>query len=127
MPFAGGRGRRALERYLGSRDRLGLYPGSPALIRAALRENDRLVLRAPSGGRRSTLRRRFHHDPQVEVHRRSGWEALGALLPPKEKRGLVFIDPPFEARDEFAILSGWASSAAMTGVRSRYFRRLVSG
>ena len=52
-----------------------------------------------------TLRRRFRNDPQVEVHRRSGWEALAALLPPKEKRGLVFVDPPFEARDEFSILS----------------------
>ena len=51
------------------------------------------------------LRRRFRNDPQVEVHRRSGWEALAALLPPKEKRGLVFVDPPFEARDEFSMLS----------------------
>jgi 23S rRNA (adenine2030-N6)-methyltransferase len=41
----------------------------------------------------------------VEVHNRSGWEALRALLPPKEKRGLAFVDPPFEDPDEFAVLA----------------------
>lgn len=94
-----------LQRYLEFVTRLGLYPGSPALIRAVLRENDRLVCCElhPEDG--MILRRRFRDDPQVEVHSRSGWEALGALLPPKEKRGLVFVDPPFEARDEFSILS----------------------
>jgi 23S rRNA (adenine2030-N6)-methyltransferase len=60
------------------------------------------------------LRRRFRNDPQVEVHNRSGWEALSALLPPKEKRGLVFVDPPFEARDEFFMLSD--------GLRTSYDR-----
>jgi 23S rRNA (adenine2030-N6)-methyltransferase len=94
-----------LERYLGFVTRLGLYPGSPAFIRATLRKNDRLVCCElhPEDG--MTLRQRFRNDPQVEVHRRSGWEALAALLPPKEKRGLVFVDPPFEARDEFFMLS----------------------
>ena len=33
-----------------------------------------------------------------------GWLALGAHLPPKEKRGLVLIDPPFERTDEFAAM-----------------------
>jgi 23S rRNA (adenine2030-N6)-methyltransferase len=46
------------------------------------------------------------------VHRRDAWEALGALLPPPERRGLVLIDPPFEALDEFdrlvaGIVTGW--------------------
>ena len=35
------------------------------------------------------------------MHHRDGWEALGALLPPPERRGLVLIDPPYEAPDEF--------------------------
>jgi len=39
------------------------------------------------------------------VHERSGWEAMRALLPPRERRGLVFIDPPFESRDEFDVLA----------------------
>jgi 23S rRNA (adenine2030-N6)-methyltransferase len=94
-----------LGRYLGLVERLGLYPGSPALIRAVMRPNDRLACCELHPGDATTLRRRFHRDPQVEVHERSGWEALRALLPPREKRGLVFIDPPFEARDEFSTVA----------------------
>jgi 23S rRNA (adenine2030-N6)-methyltransferase len=94
-----------LKRYLGLIEQLGLYPGSPTLIRAVLRGNDRLACCELHPEDAATLRRQFHRDQQVEVHERSGWEALGALLPPKEKRGLVFIDPPFEARDEFFVLA----------------------
>ncbi len=74
------------------------------MIREVLRPNDRLACCELHPDEASALRRRFHRDAQVEVHQRSGWEALGALLPPKEKRGLVLIDPPFEARGEFAAL-----------------------
>jgi 23S rRNA (adenine2030-N6)-methyltransferase len=94
-----------LSRYLGLVEQIGLYPGSPTLVRSLLRENDRLACCELHPEDASTLRRRFYRDQQVEVHERSGWEALGALLPPREKRGLVFIDPPFEARDEFVTLA----------------------
>ena len=94
-----------LGRYLGLVEQLGLYPGSPALIRAFMREGDRLTCCELHPEDVTTLRRRFHRNSHVEVHERSGWEALGALLPPREKRGLVFIDPPFEARDEFSTLT----------------------
>jgi 23S rRNA (adenine2030-N6)-methyltransferase len=94
-----------LERYLNLVKTLGLYPGSPTLIRALMRPADRLACCELHADDVIPLRRQFHHDPQVEVHNRSGWEALGALLPPREKRGLVFIDPPFESPDEFAMLA----------------------
>jgi len=94
-----------LKRYLGLVDALGLYPGSPTLIRALLRTGDRLACCEIHPEDRIPLRRQFYRDPQVEVHNRSGWEALGALLPPKQRRGLVFIDPPFEDPDEFATLA----------------------
>ncbi len=94
-----------LARYLALVEALGLYPGSPAIIRALLRPADRLACCELHPEDVVLLRRQFHRDPQVEVHNRSGWEALGALLPPKEKRGLVFIDPPFENPDEFAVLA----------------------
>jgi 23S rRNA (adenine2030-N6)-methyltransferase len=94
-----------LSRYLGLVEQLGLYPGSPALIRSIMRERDRLVCCELHAEDVAALRREFRHDPHVEVHDRSGWEALSALLPPREKRGLVFIDPPFEARDEFFTLA----------------------
>ena len=69
-----------------------------------LRSNDRLACCEIHPAERTNLRRLFRNEPRVEVHDRSGWEALGALLPPREKRGLVFIDPPFEAPDEFFTL-----------------------
>lgn len=94
-----------LRRYLGLVDALGLYPGSPALIRATLRPNDRLACCELHPEDAAALRRAFRRDRQAEVHLRSGWEALGALLPPREKRGLAFIDPPFEDREEFATLA----------------------
>jgi 23S rRNA (adenine2030-N6)-methyltransferase len=95
----------ALRRYLGLVEQLGLYPGSPSLIREVMRENDRLACCELHPEDAAALRRRFRRDSQVDVHERSGWEAVGALLPPKENRGLVFIDPPFEARDEFFTLA----------------------
>ena len=95
----------SLRRYLDLVDALGLYPGSPVLIRAMLRANDRLACCELHPDEAAPIRQAFRHDRQTEVHLRSGWEALGALLPPKEKRGLVFIDPPFEDREEFTILA----------------------
>lgn len=94
----------ALADYLCAVERLGLYPGSPRLIRSLLRPIDRLACCEPHPEEVAALKREFAHDPQVAIHRRDGFEALGALLPPRERRGLTFIDPPFEAEDEFARL-----------------------
>jgi 23S rRNA (adenine2030-N6)-methyltransferase len=77
------------------------YPGSPALARAVLRPGDRLACCELHPEDAMTLRRRLARDPLVGVHHRDGWEALRGLLPPRERRGLVLIDPPFEAQDEF--------------------------
>ncbi|NDW07466.1 23S rRNA (adenine(2030)-N(6))-methyltransferase RlmJ [Jiella pacifica] len=81
-------------------DAENLYPGSPEITRLALRDVDRLILCElhPEDG--EALRRRYRSDPRVSVHLRNGYEAIGALLPPAERRGLVFVDPPFEKTDE---------------------------
>jgi 23S rRNA (adenine2030-N6)-methyltransferase len=94
-----------LTEYLGLVRRLGVYPGSPALIRALLRPDDRLACCELRPDDYANLRGLFRHDPQVSVHRRDGWEALKALLPPAQNRGLVLIDPPYEDADEFAHLA----------------------
>jgi len=94
-----------LATYVGLVRQLGLYPGSPDLIRAALRPADRLACCELHDQDAADLRRLFARDPQVAVHRRDAWEALGALLPPKETRGLILIDPPYENPDEFARLT----------------------
>jgi 23S rRNA (adenine2030-N6)-methyltransferase len=83
----------------------GHYPGSPRLIQAALRPQDRLVCCEKHPEEAARLRTLFRHGKQVEIHERSAWEAIAALLPPKENRGLILIDPPYEARDEFAAVT----------------------
>ncbi len=46
------------------------------------------------------LRERFNRDPRTKVMNLDGWTALPALIPPKERRGLVLIDPPYEVGGE---------------------------
>ncbi len=91
----------ALADYLVLVGQLGLYPGSPALVRAVLRPQDRLVCCELHPEDVRVLRRLFRGDARVAVHARDAYEAIGALLPPPERRGLVLIDPPYEAGDEF--------------------------
>lgn len=76
------------------------YPGSPAIIRAHLRANDRMVACELHRDDVETLRRNTFGDPRIGIHHRDGYEAMNALLPPKERRGLVLIDPPYEKTDE---------------------------
>jgi 23S rRNA (adenine2030-N6)-methyltransferase len=78
-----------------------LYPGSPKLTRELMRRQDRLSaieLHPEDSGRLQAL---FEGDHQTRVIRLDGWLALGAHVPPKEKRGLVLVDPPFEEPGEF--------------------------
>ena len=77
------------------------YPGSPRLVRMALRLGDRFVACDLHPGEVLALKREFAGDRAVEVRQADGYKALKALLPPPERRGLVLIDPPFEAADEF--------------------------
>jgi 23S rRNA (adenine2030-N6)-methyltransferase len=114
----------ALAEYLSLVDRSGLYPGSPELIRALLRPDDRLACCELHPDEHTALRRWFRDDRQVAVHRRDGWEALKALLPPVQKRGLVFIDPPYENPDEFRHLAdglALARSRFPTGVLAAWY------
>jgi 23S rRNA (adenine2030-N6)-methyltransferase len=91
--------------YLGLVDSLGLYPGSPALIEALLRPEDRLVCCELHPEDHAALRALMRGEAQVSTHLRDGYEAMRAFLPPRERRGLVLIDPPHEAPDEFARLT----------------------
>ena len=102
----------ALTPYVETVRSLGLYPGSPALIRAWLRPGDRLVATELHEGAHAALRRLFAADHQVAVHRRDGYAALAAFLPPPERRGLILLDPPYEQPDELATLA----SALRTGL-----------
>lgn len=81
--------------------KLHAYPGSPLLARALLRPQDRAVLCELHPADAEALKRLFDADPQVAVHHMNGYHGLKAFVPPRERRGLVLIDPPFEVEDEF--------------------------
>ncbi|WP_428376040.1 23S rRNA (adenine(2030)-N(6))-methyltransferase RlmJ [Lichenicoccus sp.] len=95
----------ALADYLGlvrAAGAIAHYPGSPRLTRTLLRPQDRLTCCELQLQDHASLHRLFRGDPQVAVHARDGWEAICALLPPREaRRGLTLIDPPFEQPGEF--------------------------
>jgi len=95
----------ALADYLGIVETLGLYPGSPAIVAEVLRPQDRLICCELHPEDFLACRHNFRDDRQVAVHLRDGYEAMGAFLPPKEKRGLILIDPPYERGDEFSRLT----------------------
>jgi 23S rRNA (adenine2030-N6)-methyltransferase len=81
------------------------YPGSPWIARKMTRPQDRLLLCELHPEDAIELRRANAGDRRVEVRRADGWVALKSDLPPPERRGLVLIDPPFEAKDEYARLA----------------------
>lgn len=83
-------------------DGLRAYPGSPAIIRAFLREDDRLIACELHEEEAARLRRAFRADKRVAVHHRDGYEAINAFVPLPARRGLVFIDPPYEKDDRDA-------------------------
>lgn len=83
---------------------LARYPGSPALMAHLARAEDRLAFCELHPADAATLRAHFRRDARVKAHEMDGYTALKAMLPPKERRGLILIDPPFEQRDEYARL-----------------------
>jgi 23S rRNA (adenine2030-N6)-methyltransferase len=103
---------------------LRFYPGSPAIARAMLREHDRLICCEQQPEAFACLRRHFARDQAVSVHCRDGVAALTALLPPAERRGLVLIDPPYEAQDEFSTVAAGllrANRKFATGVLAAWY------
>ncbi|MCC8362100.1 23S rRNA (adenine(2030)-N(6))-methyltransferase RlmJ [Lysobacter sp. A6] len=81
------------------------YPGSPWLLAHALREQDRIACCELQPEEAAALKEVFRNDPRVAVHARDGYAAMKALLPPRAgevrfARGLVLIDPPYEAQLE---------------------------
>ncbi|HEU0084243.1 MAG TPA: 23S rRNA (adenine(2030)-N(6))-methyltransferase RlmJ [Bradyrhizobium sp.] len=92
---------------------LKTYPGSPLIARALLRPQDRMVACEVEPKARKLLIDALRRDAQARVVDLDGWMALPAYVPPKERRGLVLIDPAFEQKDEFERLAeGFARTFA---------------
>ena len=90
---------------------LTAYPGSPLIARALLRPQDRLTACEVEPKARKRLIDALRRDTQARVVDLDGWLALPAFVPPNERRGLILIDPPFEAKDEFERLAEGFSEA----------------
>lgn len=77
------------------------YPGSPLFIRAALRASDRAVLVEWQPQEYAQLKALLHEAKNSAVHHADAWQSAKAFIPPREQRGVVLIDPPYEHADEF--------------------------
>jgi len=137
-------GARYLERIreLGVEDgHLTSYPGSPRVALRVMRGIDRAALCELEPREADALRSLLKRDVRAQVHERDGYEGLAALLPPREKRGLVLIDPPYEVADEFerverallAALVRWAAGIYVVwypikagGADGRFLARLAA-
>ena len=75
------------------------------IAQALMRDGDRLLANELHPDDHAALADNFRHDRRVTVSARDGYQVLKALLPPKERRGIVVVDPPFEVSDEFERLA----------------------
>lgn len=80
--------------------RLSRYPGSPEIARRLVREEDRLVFNELHPEDYATLAARFGREKRAKVMQLDAWAAAKALLPPRERRGVVLMDPPYEVAEE---------------------------
>lgn len=81
------------------------YPGSPLLTHSLMRPIDRLFAIELHPIDHAALAASFAGDRRVKVVHLDGYQALVAFVPPRERRALVLVDPPFEERTEFARLA----------------------
>ena len=70
-----------------------------------MRSQDRLVACELEPNAAAALAHNLGGDRRVKAVAIDGWTALNAYVPPPERRGVVLIDPPFEAADEFSRLA----------------------
>jgi 23S rRNA (adenine2030-N6)-methyltransferase len=99
---------------------LKTYPGSPLVARALLRPQDRITACETEPNARKQLIGALRRDAQARVVDLDGWSALTAFVPPKERRGLVLVDPPYEQKDEFERLAAGFSAAFAKWPRGCY-------
>jgi 23S rRNA (adenine2030-N6)-methyltransferase len=96
------------------------YPGSPALAQALLRAQDRLFLTEAHPQEQAALAAAIGRDRRVAIAGGDGYVALNAAIPPKERRGLALIDPPFEEPQEIARVEAALAGALRKWPRGVY-------
>ncbi len=84
---------------------LRTYPGSPLIVQKLMRSQDRLIACELEPRAAALLAATLRGDRRAKALAIDGWTAIGAYVPPKERRGLVLVDPPFEDAADFIRLS----------------------
>jgi 23S rRNA (adenine2030-N6)-methyltransferase len=90
---------------------LRTYPGSPLIAARLLRPQDRLIACELEPRSAAALTATLRGDRRAKALAIDGWTAMGAYVPPKERRGIVLTDPPFEDAGDFTRLSGALAGA----------------
>ncbi|HHE3465126.1 TPA: 23S rRNA (adenine(2030)-N(6))-methyltransferase RlmJ [Pasteurella multocida] len=83
---------------------LRYYAGSPLIAAKMLRSQDRALLTELHPSDYPLLRNNFKEFDNVTTKRYNGFQQLKATLPPKERRGLVLIDPPYELKEDYDLV-----------------------
>lgn len=78
-----------------------LYPGSPAIAQAFLREQDRAILFELHPNDYSLLEEFTRNDRRIRVNKTDGFQGLIATVPPTIKRGLILVDPSYEIKSDY--------------------------
>ncbi|MCS5711702.1 23S rRNA (adenine(2030)-N(6))-methyltransferase RlmJ [Candidatus Berkiella aquae] len=100
---------------VGSYNKVGehrYYPGSPAIMSQMLRSHD-VGIFVEKHPQAITALRAFsrRQNKKIRVHERDSLEAIKALVPFTEKRGLIFIDPSYEVKTEYVSIIETVQSA----------------
>jgi 23S rRNA (adenine2030-N6)-methyltransferase len=90
-----------LSAFRAGRHQQHVYPGSPLIAALQLRAQDRANFAEILPTEARALEREIEPDSHVRVETADGFEQLRAWLPPKERRGLILIDPPYEEGQDF--------------------------
>jgi len=80
---------------------LTLYPGSPWIASYLTRSHDRLSLCELHPREQRTLKQNFASDRRIKILHQDGFQSAIAAMPPKERRGLILIDPPYEVKQDY--------------------------
>ena len=94
----------AVIRAINTGKHLSQYPGSPQLLRSQIRPQDRMLLSELHSTDFALLEKLFIADEKVVVKHEDGLKCLNKKLPPVQKRGLVFIDPSYELKEDYSLV-----------------------
>ena len=94
---------------INSNSDLKIYPGSSYLAAKSLRIDDKLHLLELHPTEFLNLKKSFENDSRIIIENEDSYKRLNKLLPPKEKRAVVLIDPSYELKDEYEKVSNMLS------------------